>query len=152
MPANPIDVAVPVVAASLVFGYHAWFALRVAANPAATVYGLNANARRAWVASVMLKKQDILAVQSLRNWVMAASALASVAIAIVFGFVAFVANVATHAETTAEDNPLHSDFGFILDDLFIYKVLVILSVNFAAFFCFLNAIRFYNHVALVINS
>ncbi|KAI9322946.1 hypothetical protein DFJ73DRAFT_921142 [Zopfochytrium polystomum] len=150
-PPLALNLAIGLTSLLLVAAYHAWLARRVARAPATTVFGLNANARRAWVASIMLKKQDILAVQSLRNWVMAATALASTAIVIIFGIVAFIASLATHADTTDPANPLSSDFGFVLDALFGYKVLAVLAVYMVSFACFVNAIRFYNHVGLVIN-
>ncbi|KAI9313668.1 hypothetical protein DFJ73DRAFT_804341 [Zopfochytrium polystomum] len=142
--------------AAALLAYHAWLAHTIVTRPSATVYGLNATARRAWVASVMIKKQDIVAIQSLRNWIMGATALASTSVVIIFGFVAFVATIATHTDAISSSDstpptPLGKDFGFVLDAAFGYKVLGILVVYMAAFFAFVNAVRFFNHACLVIN-
>ena len=50
-----------------------------------TSIGLTKRLRRKWVQAVMEGKQDVLAVQTLRNWVMASSFLASAAILIGLG-------------------------------------------------------------------
>ncbi|KAJ3027856.1 UNVERIFIED_CONTAM: hypothetical protein HDU68_002945 [Siphonaria sp. JEL0065] len=125
--------------------YHVWLVLVVRHSPEKTVYGLSAHSRKAWVACIMRDhKKDILAVQSLRNLIMASSILASTCVAIIFGFIAFLATVVSHPESTdSNGNPLGSQFGFALDALFGPKVMLLLVV-----FC---SMRFYNHVGLVIN-
>ncbi|KAJ3080384.1 hypothetical protein HDU99_008526, partial [Rhizoclosmatium hyalinum] len=124
---------------------------------------------KVWVAAIMRgQNKDILAVQSLRNLIMASSILASTCVAIIFGFIgklligcpsmltylgaAFLATVVSHPESVATNgNPLGSQFGFALDQLFGTKVMMLLIVFCVAFFCFAQSMRFYNHVGLVIN-
>ncbi|ORY33605.1 hypothetical protein BCR33DRAFT_723177 [Rhizoclosmatium globosum] len=122
-------------------------------SPEKTVYGLSALSRKVWVAAIMRgQNKDILAVQSLRNLIMASSILASTCVAIIFGFIAFLATVVSHPESVATiGNPLGSQFGFALDQLFGTKVMMLLIVFCVAFFCFAQSMRFYNHVGLVIN-
>ncbi|RLM60358.1 uncharacterized protein C2845_PM14G02860 [Panicum miliaceum] len=64
-------------------GYHAWLLLRVRRRPSTTVIGVNAINRRIWVRHVMEEpsgKHAVLAVQTIRNNIMASTLLASTAI------------------------------------------------------------------------
>ncbi|KAI8829807.1 hypothetical protein BJ741DRAFT_538311 [Chytriomyces cf. hyalinus JEL632] len=136
----------------LVLSYHLWLASVVRRNPEKTVYGVNSHGRKAWVAAIMRGKKDILAVQSLRNLIMAASILASTCVIIMLGIIAFLATVISRPESVDSDkNPLGSQFGFFLDHLFGAKVMGLLVVFCASFFCFAQSMRFYNHVGMVIN-
>ncbi|KAJ3119515.1 hypothetical protein HK100_000277 [Physocladia obscura] len=83
---------------------------------------------------------------------MAASILGSTCVAIIFGFISFLATIVSHPEATETNgNPLGSQFGFALDYLFGPKIMMLLVIFCVAFFCFAQAMRFYNHVGLVIN-
>ncbi|KAL6857021.1 hypothetical protein ACP4OV_018403 [Aristida adscensionis] len=64
-------------------GYHAWLLLRVRRRPATTVIGVNAINRSVWVRHIMEEasgKHAVLAVQTIRNNIMASTLLASTAI------------------------------------------------------------------------
>ncbi|KAJ0968602.1 hypothetical protein J5N97_025519 [Dioscorea zingiberensis] len=63
-------------------GYHAWLFHRVIRHPTRTVIGINSINRRLWVESMMQDqtKNGVLAVQTLRNNIMASTLLASTAI------------------------------------------------------------------------
>ncbi|KAJ3093529.1 hypothetical protein HDU96_002191 [Phlyctochytrium bullatum] len=139
-------------AIALIAGYHSWLAYVVSRYPAKTVFGITNEARRVWVHTIMKKKQDILAVQSLRNFIMASSLLATSSVFIIFGFVAFVGTIGSRRDTTNPENPLSSNFNFVESPLFGLKMVLVISIYFFAFFCFTQAIRFYNHVGLVINT
>ena len=67
---------------ALLGGYYLWLTIEVRRNPQRTVIGYSAIKRRDWVRSVMTDRRDILAVQTLRNWTMASSFLATTAILI----------------------------------------------------------------------
>ncbi|KAJ3210872.1 hypothetical protein HDU67_004942 [Dinochytrium kinnereticum] len=136
----------------LIGGYHTWLAYVVKRYPSKTVFGITNEARRVWVYTIMKKKQDILAVQSLRNFIMASSLLATSCVFIIFGFVAFFGTIGSRRDTTNPDNPLSTNFSFVEDPLFGLKMVLVISIYFLAFFCFAQAIRFYNHVGLVINT
>jgi len=62
--------------------YHGHLIYKVRTAPMTTSIGLTNHLRREWVQTVMDEKRDILAVQTLRNLVMASSFLASAAILI----------------------------------------------------------------------
>ncbi|KAJ3027858.1 UNVERIFIED_CONTAM: hypothetical protein HDU68_002947 [Siphonaria sp. JEL0065] len=146
------NIAVTASSVLLLAVYHAWLISIVRHAPHKTVYGLSAHSRKAWVCAIMKGNKDILAVQSLRNLIMASSILASTCVAIIFGFIAFLATVVSHPESVdVNGNPLGSQFGFALDSLFGPKVMVLLLVFCIAFFCFAQSMRFYNHVGMVIN-
>ncbi|KAJ3242098.1 hypothetical protein HDU81_007852 [Chytriomyces hyalinus] len=147
-----VNASVFAVCALLVVSYHLWLASVVRRNPEKTVYGVNSHGRKAWVAAIMRGKKDILAVQSLRNLIMASSILASTCVIIMLGIIAFLATVISRPESVDSDkNPLGSQFGFFLDHLFGAKVMGLLVVFCASFFCFAQSMRFYNHVGMVIN-
>uniref|UniRef100_A0A0E0CJD5 DUF599 domain-containing protein n=1 Tax=Oryza meridionalis TaxID=40149 RepID=A0A0E0CJD5_9ORYZ len=68
---------------ALMVGYHAWLLLRIRRRPATTVIGVNAINRRIWVRHIMEEasgKHAVLAVQTIRNNIMASTLLASTAI------------------------------------------------------------------------
>ncbi|EAZ41543.1 hypothetical protein OsJ_26068 [Oryza sativa Japonica Group] len=68
---------------AVMVAYHAWLLLRIRRRPATTVIGINAINRRIWVRHVMEEasgKHAVLAVQTMRNSIMASTVLASVAI------------------------------------------------------------------------
>ncbi|KAJ3045996.1 hypothetical protein HK097_001065 [Rhizophlyctis rosea] len=83
---------------------------------------------------------------------MAASFLASTAVAISFGLIAFLSTVGGRAEATTAENPIGHNFGFLLDRYFGYKIVIILIMFMSSFFCFAQSIRFFNHVGFVING
>ncbi|KAI9346259.1 hypothetical protein BDR26DRAFT_916677 [Obelidium mucronatum] len=153
MDESTTNIAVCCVSALLLASYHSWLVWMIKNCTEQTVYGLSAHSRRAWVAAIMKgSNKDILAVQSLRNLIMASSILASTCVAIIFGFIAFLATVVSHPETVdTTGNPMGSQFGFVLDKLFGPKVMMLLIVFCVAFFCFAQSMRFYNHVGMVIN-
>ncbi|KAM0841808.1 hypothetical protein ACQ4PT_058770 [Festuca glaucescens] len=68
---------------ALMVGYHAWLLLRIRRRPATTVIGVNSINRRIWVRHIMEEpsgKHAVLAVQTIRNNIMASTLLASTAI------------------------------------------------------------------------
>ncbi len=146
-----INLAAILIAASLFGFYHAYLFYTFKRSPRKTIYGLTSSARRVFVASIMYRKDAILAVQTLRNWVMAASALASTSIVIIIGLSAFLATVGTMvAEGTATDsNPIK--FNSLLDSWFTVKIVCLIITLMTAFFMFAQTMRFFNHVCIVIN-
>ncbi|OAY71236.1 hypothetical protein ACMD2_08144 [Ananas comosus] len=74
-------VLVPIGLAAMA-GYHLWLLRRVLRRPTTTVIGINSINRRIWVQTMMEdpSKNGVLAVQTLRNNIMASTLLASTAI------------------------------------------------------------------------
>jgi len=132
----------------LVIAYQIYLARRERRHPGRATHGLNALARTRWVESVMRdSRKDVLAVQTLRNSVMAASIMASTAILLVIGTLNLGADsgrleqllrvFSSHVQGSSGDHAL--------------ILLLLLGDFFIAFFLFSMAIRFYNHVGYMIN-
>jgi uncharacterized membrane protein len=131
----------------LVIIYHAHLIYQVWTRPLDTAIGITNHLRGHWVESVMQEKRDILAVQTLRNWIMAASFLASTAILICLGLVSVAAGSEKMAEITPFLNVLVREHRV----LWLFKLMVIIINFFIIFFNFTLAIRYFNHVNFMIN-
>ncbi|KAJ3321837.1 hypothetical protein HDV06_003839 [Boothiomyces sp. JEL0866] len=133
---------------ALLVGYHIWFLWNLLYRPTNVIAGWTAKVRGAWVREILKKKGgDILAVQTLRNWILGATFLASVAVTISFGFLAFLAQLARVVDPTT--NFLLTKM--INDPNIGYKCLILLVCNFCSFFSFTQSIRYFNHVGYAIN-
>ncbi|KAJ3288707.1 hypothetical protein HDU79_004633 [Rhizoclosmatium sp. JEL0117] len=141
------NIAVGICCAVILIVYHLWLASVVRTNPQKTVFGVTSHGRKAWVAVMMRDKKDICAVQSLRNLIMVSSILASTAVVLMFGFINFLSTISTNASEKNASNA----FGFVVDEVFGAKVMILLFVYCISFFCFAQAMRFYNHTTMVIN-
>jgi uncharacterized membrane protein len=132
----------------LVVGYQIYLGYRERREPGFAIHGLNALARLRWVESVMADgRQDVLAVQTLRNSLMAASMMASTAILLVIGTLNLGAQ---GARLEALLQPLSTRVhGSAADHALI--VLLLLADFFVAFFFFSMAIRYFNHVGYMVN-
>jgi uncharacterized membrane protein len=142
-------VAALLLAAAVLLAYHFYLERRERREPGFATHGFNALARARWVNWVMQEgNQGILAVQTLRNSVMAASIMASTAILLVIGTLnlgssgaaleRLLGAVATGPSGTEGDHAL--------------LLLLLMADFFVAFFFFSMAIRFYNHVGYMISA
>ncbi|MEW6265091.1 MAG: DUF599 domain-containing protein [Thermodesulfobacteriota bacterium] len=127
--------------------YHLHLIRKIRRDPLSTSTGLTNYHRSIWVESVMKERRDILAVQTLRNWSMAASFLASTSILIVMGLLSFLFGRALPPDSSQWLN-LWADRGQIL---WLIKIMLLVLDFFFAFFNFSLSIRYYNHVGLLIN-
>jgi len=136
------------IAGAVVGAYQLYQAHRERREPGFATQGLNALARARWVEWVMREgNKDVLAVQTLRNSVMAASIMASTAILLVIGvlslgsdgarFERMLGSLASHPASESGDHAL--------------LLLLLIADFFVAFFFLSMAIRFYNHVGYMIN-
>lgn len=104
-------------------------------------------ARRQWITSVIEGQRDILAVQTLRNMLMAASFFASTAFFAAVGLLSFGMTSGGIPAVFERLNIL----GHPSPAFFTGKLLLLVLVLFGTFFTFALAIRYYNHVGLVLN-
>jgi len=141
------EIVLTLLSLGVLFFYHFQLYRQVRINPMTTAIGLTNHARRSWVQNIIDKKRDILAVQTLRNWVMASTFLASTAILISLGLVAS----AFRTEITSSATQALNVFGHPSETLWIVKLFVLSSLFFYAFFNFTLSIRYYNHASLLIN-
>jgi uncharacterized membrane protein len=141
------EIVLTATALGLLAFYHVRLYRQVQRHPLTTAVGVTNHARRAWVRSVMDGRRDLLAVQTIRNWTMASTFLASTAVLISLGLLAavFRPDVVDHA---AHGLNL---FGHPSPTLWSLKLLVLSVLFFFGFFNFTLAVRYYNHASLMIN-
>ncbi len=117
------------------------------AKPMTTSVGITNHLRGHWVESIMEEQRDILAVQTLRNWTMAASFLASTGILICLGLLSVAASPQKMAEITPSLNELVREHRV----LWLFKLMILIIDFFFIFFSFCLSIRYLNHVNFMIN-
>lgn len=138
------------VAASLamVAAYYAAMLVRVRRDPLCTIHGVNQLARTLWVEQVMTHPgKDIMAVQTLRNFVMGATLMASTAALLVIGTL----TLSGQAEGISRTWHVFAGFGSTSPEIWIVKVLCLLADFIIAFFAFAMTVRLANHVGFMIN-
>jgi uncharacterized membrane protein len=137
-----------VLSSFLIFGtYHIHLIYQTRKDPESTSYGVTGTLRRSWVQMIMSEKRDILAVQTLRNWIMAASFFASTSILISLGTI----NLLFRGETVPGIFHALNIFGSRSEALWLIKIIILAMDFFFAFFNFALTIRYYNHVNFMIN-
>ena len=135
------------VALLLLLMYHVYLYHKIRSDPLSTSLGLAHRIRALWVHNIMQSNKDILAIQTLRNWTMAATFLASTAILIGLG----IFNLAITADKQGELSLLINHFGNDHPGLWLGK-LILLGADFLfAFFNFTLAVRYFNHTGFMIN-
>lgn len=120
--------------------YHVHLTWRIKTAPLTVTMGLARRIRRLWVKTLMEAKLDILAVQTLRNWTMGATFLASATI--LLGLGAF--NLALTADKAGE-------LPHIAHTAWVIKLGALGIDFFASFFSFSICVRYFNHVGMMIN-
>ncbi len=139
-----VDIIVVLSSAATLIAYN-WRVSR--ADDPALAPNFIEEARRLWIASVVEERRDILAVQTLRNMLMAASFFASTAFFAAVGLLSF--GMATERIPAVFERL--NLWGSLDHTLFTAKLLLLVVVLFATFFNFALAIRYYNHVGLALN-
>jgi uncharacterized membrane protein len=145
--ASFVELGFTVSSLGMLLAYHGYLVVKVRTDPLQTSIGMANCLRGEWVKSVMEEKRDILAVQTLRNWVMAASFLASTAILLAIG----ILSVAFKSERLSALTQAVNLVGSQNETLWFVKLLLLTVDFFFAFFNFSLAIRHYNHVGYMIN-
>lgn len=163
-----LDWILSLISVSIFVLYHVFLGIRIRFRPLSTVIGLNHLTRQAWVERIMQRNQGqdgILAVQSLRNNIMAASLLASTAILLASTLAGFAASTDKWIgldnivfRWSAGDSPLHglSDgkppaLDPLDAQMLAIKFLTLILTFLTSFFCYTQAIRLFNHVSVLIN-
>jgi uncharacterized membrane protein len=142
------DVAAVAGSAVIVCAYYAFLRWKVRANPLYTIHAVNELARSLWVKGVMADaSRDVMAVQTLRNFVMGASLMASTAALLILGTL----TLSGQADAVSRNWHAMSAYGSVSPELWIAKVLALLADFIVAFFAFAMAVRLANHVSFMIN-
>jgi uncharacterized membrane protein len=147
---NPIQLDTIAVAISmtLIASYYVFLMSRVRRDPDYTVQAINHKARTLWVEAVMRdRSKDIMGVQALRNFAMAATFKASSAILLIIGTL----TLSGQAESLARTWHVLNIGGSIAPELWIVKILCLLTALIVAFFAFAMTIRVLNHVVFMIS-
>lgn len=132
----------------ILIAYNLYISYKTRNNPAYTVQAVTIIARTAWVESVMRESgKEVLAVQTLRNFTMAATFLASASVLFIIG----VLTLSGQGDTMESAWHSVNITGSIYAELWLAKLLLILLDLFVAFFSFSMAIRVFNHVGYMIN-
>ena len=144
---NWLELTITLVTFLIILTYHVYLFIRTRRAPLSTAIGITYHVRHNWVQSVMQNGRDILAVQTLRNQVMAATFLASTAILISLGLL----GVAFQPGVFNEISHALNIIGTKNETLWMIKLLVLAVLFFSAFFNFTLTIRYYNHAGMMIN-
>ncbi|XP_042479074.1 uncharacterized protein LOC122060019 [Macadamia integrifolia] len=129
----------------LLLAYHIWLLHRIIKHPTSTILGINGVNRQVWVRTMMedVSKNGILAVQTLRNNIMASTVLASTAIMLSSVLSIIMAN--SKARPSEIVLGAESELGFWI------KFLSILVCFLMAFLFNIQCIRYYSHASMLIN-
>ncbi|XVF51124.1 hypothetical protein PTKIN_Ptkin04bG0159500 [Pterospermum kingtungense] len=130
----------------LMVSYHLWLLYRIVKHPTKTVIGVNEINRRFWVRAMMedVAKNGVLAVQTLRNNIMASTLLASTAI-MLSSLIAVLMTSGTNGRSSWFVYGDRSDLTFSI------KFFSILVCFLVAFLLNLQSIRYYSHASILIN-
>jgi len=141
-----VDAGALLIAVALVLSYHGLLRRRLRKDPHYTVHAVNFVARVHWVERVMSGGgMEVMAVQTMRNSVMAASMMASTAILLMIGALTL------SGRGQAGDFWHALNFGVTDPRLMTIKVILLIADFFCAFFFFAMAVRFFNHVGYMLN-
>lgn len=149
----PYDIMSFIISCLLILAYFLHLERLTRLSPSSSIHKLNTLIREQWVDMIMSNgKLEILAIQTLRNSVMAASFMATTAVLLIVGSL----NLSNQIEHWAII--WHSSFGTWHPALpadtttvsWQIKLTLLVLVFFVAFFCFSMSIRFFNHVGYMI--
>jgi uncharacterized membrane protein len=136
------------VSAVLVAAYYAFLVARTRRDPTSSIHGVNELARSLWVKNVMTNpSKDVMAVQTLRNFIMGASLMATTAAFLILGTLTLTGQ----AENISRSWHSWSLYGSSAAELWVIKVMCLLADFIVAFFAFAMAIRLANHVVFMVN-
>jgi uncharacterized membrane protein len=144
---DDLEINVSLIAIAFLVLYHLIFLAVLRYKPLSTAIGRTNYMRAIWVEFVTTQQKDILAVQTVRNWTMAATFLASTSMVIGLGIVNF-------ALTTEKNISNTTYLSFISHDppnIWHLKLLLLAFDFFFAFFNFTLTIRYYNHASFQLN-
>ena len=143
------DLVAFVISAACVAAYYLFLNMKVRENPTYSIHGVNALSRRLWVEHVMRSNsaKDIMAVQTLRNFIMAPSLMASTAALLIIGTL----TLSGQAENISHSWHVLSIGGSHATALWILKVMLLLVDFIVAFFAFAMSVRLANHVLFMVN-
>ncbi len=134
--------------ALMIGAYYYHLSIQVRRNPAYSIHFINESARRLWVEHVMANpSRDVMAVQTLRNFIMAGILLVSTVTLLIIGTL----TLSGQADSIARGWHAINHLGPPSAELWSVKVMCLLADFLVAFFAFIMSIRLTNHVLFMIN-
>jgi uncharacterized membrane protein len=128
--------------------YYYVLAHRTRRDPNYSIIAVNALARRLWVSNVMSNPgKDVMAVQTLRNFIMVGIMMASTASLLVIGTL----TLSGQAENITRSWHILGHYGSHAPELWIVKVMCLLADFLFAFFAYAMAVRLANQVLFMLN-
>jgi uncharacterized membrane protein len=132
----------------LIAGYYLFLHINVRKDPTYTIHGVNELARTLWVAHMMRTAgENVIAVQTLRNFIMASILMASTASMLIIGTL----TLPGHADTISHSWHILSLGSSYAAEIWIIKVMFLLINFIVAFFAFTMSLRLSNHVLFMLN-
>jgi uncharacterized membrane protein len=132
----------------MVAGYYHYLLRRIAVDPTCTIHGVNQLARRLWVLHVMSNSsKDVMAVQTLRNFIMGASLMASTATLLIIGTL----TLSGQADSISRSWQVLNVTGSHAAEIWVVKVLLLLVTFIVSFLAFAMCVRLTNHVLFMMN-
>lgn len=131
----------------IMVAYHLWLLYQIVKHPTKTVIGVNSINRRYWVQAMMedVSKNGVLAVQSLRNNIMASTLLASTAI-MLSSLIAVL--MSSRNEGRSVVSLVFGDRTELVLSIKFFSILVCFML---AFLLNVQSIRYYSHASILIN-
>lgn len=142
------DVTAVILSIIIVMGYYLVLRARVRRNPTYSVHYVNELARKLWVDNVMNNPgKDIMAVQSLRNFIMVGILMVSTSSLLIVGTL----TLSGQAESISRNWHALNVIGSHSAGLWILKVMCLLIDFLVVFFSYAMSIRLANHVLFMLN-
>ncbi|KAK4426709.1 hypothetical protein Salat_1439600 [Sesamum alatum] len=141
-----LDLVLVPLGMGMLLAYHFWLLYTITRNPRRTVIGLNAESRRLWVFSLMADplRNGVLAIQTIRNNIMASTLLATTAITLSSLISVYVSN---KSSSTSLDMQGDGNRISVLPSVKFFAILICFMV---AFLCNLLSIRYYAHGSFLV--
>jgi uncharacterized membrane protein len=142
------DLLALAISALMIAAYYFYLRFRVRQDPTYSIHVVNEAARRLWVQHVMANpSRDVMAVQTLRNFIMVGILMVSTATLLIIGTL----TLSGQADIIARSWHAINLLGPPSAELWTVKVMCLLADFLVAFFAFTMAIRLANHVLFMIN-
>jgi uncharacterized membrane protein len=142
------DLFAAVCSVAIVMAYYVRHRARVRNNPTYSIHFVNELTRRAWVESVMTNPgKDVMAVQTLRNFIMVGILMVSTTTLLIMGTLTLSGQI----DTISRSWHALSFVGSHSAGLWIIKVMCLLADFLVVFFAYAMAIRLANHVLFMVN-
>ena len=142
------DAAAVAISIAMVAAYYVVLRARIRRDPTYSIHFVNELARRLWVENVMGNSgKDVMAVQTLRNFIMYPILMVSTATLLIVGTI----TLSGQTENIARSWHILNLVGSHSAELWIVKVMCLLADFLIAFFAYAMEIRLANHVLFMVN-